>query len=111
MMSKRMWKTMLFASTIKLFLFLQRGYSNLCRHRVGYGKIWEDLTKDFIEGLPESNNFDTIFVVVDRLSKYSHFIPLKHPFIAKQMVAMFVKEIVRLHGFPCSIVLDREDFY
>lgn len=55
---------------------------------------------NFIEGLPKSGGVDTILVVVDRLTKFGHFLALKHPFTALQVVDKFVKEIVRLHGFP-----------
>ena len=62
---------------------------------------------DFIEALPRSDGFDTIWVIVDRLSKYSHFVPLRHPFNAKGLARLFVKEIIWLHGIPKSIVSDR----
>ncbi|KAD7477187.1 hypothetical protein E3N88_00323 [Mikania micrantha] len=74
-------------------------------------RIWEDISLDFIVGLPLSHKVDTIFVVVDRLSKYAHFLPLKHPFTAKMVANLFCKEIVRLHGFPRSIISDRDTIF
>ena len=66
---------------------------------------------DFITCLPKSNGFEAILVVVDRLSKYSHFIPFKHPFTARSIAAIFVKEVVRLHGIPESILSDRDPLF
>ena len=65
---------------------------------------------DFIKGLHKSAGMNTILVVVDRLSKYEHFIALKHPFTAANVAGIFVKEIVWLHGVPNSIVSNRENF-
>ena len=70
-------------------------------------QIFEDISMDFIEALPKSEGYDTIWVIVDRLSKYCHFIPLKHPFDAQLLAKVFVREYVRLHGIPNSIVSDR----
>ncbi|XP_019459958.1 PREDICTED: DNA gyrase subunit A, chloroplastic/mitochondrial-like [Lupinus angustifolius] len=54
---------------------------------------------------------DTIYVVVDRLTKYVHFFALGHPYSAKDVATVFLKEVVRLHGFPNTIVSDRDPLF
>lgn len=63
-------------------------------------RIWENISLDLITGLPKSKGFEAILVVVDRLSKYFHFIAMKHPYTAKKIAEVFIREIVRLHGVP-----------
>ena len=66
---------------------------------------------DFISGLPRSRGYDTILVVVDRLSNYNHFILLKHPYTARSVAEIFVKDIMCLHEIPKSILSDRDPLF
>jgi hypothetical protein len=66
---------------------------------------------DFIEGLPKVGGKSVILTIVDRFSKYAHFIPLGHPYMAASVAHAFFDDIVRLHGFPTSIVSDRDPVF
>jgi hypothetical protein len=72
---------------------------------------WQDISLDFIEGLACSDSFNCILVVVDRFTKYSHFVPLKHPFTAQMVATKFLDTVVKLHGPPLSIVSDRDKVF
>lgn len=72
---------------------------------------WKIITMDFIEGLPRSNSFNCILVVVDRFSKYAYFLPLSHPFIALQVAVLFMINIFKLHDLPQAIVSDRDKIF
>ena len=68
---------------------------------------WDDITMDFVTALPRTRaGYDMIWVIVDRLTKVTHFVPLKTGCFLEKMAQLYVKEIVRLHGVPRSIVSD-----
>jgi hypothetical protein len=66
---------------------------------------------DFIEGLPLSEHANIILVVVDRLTKYAHFLALKHPYTASSVAKVYLDNIVKLHGVPLSIISDRDKVF
>lgn len=72
---------------------------------------WSEISIDFIEGLPKSRGNDVILVVVDRLTKYAHFIPLSHPYNVQKVANIFMDHIIKLHGPPTVIVSDRDPIF
>ena len=74
-------------------------------------QVWDDVSMDFITGLPQSRGYTTIMVVVDRLSKYAHFAPLPARFDALKVAHLFINTVVRHHGFPKSLVSDRDSVF
>lgn len=74
-------------------------------------KVCENLSMDFIEGLPTSGGYITILVMVDRLSKYAHFITIKHPMASLQLVQVLQENIFKLYGVPKSIISDRNRLF
>lgn len=69
---------------------------------------WQVVSMDFIEGLPRSGRFNCILVVVDKFSRYAHFIPLSHPFSAADVAMAFMDNIYKLHSLPEQIISDRD---
>jgi hypothetical protein len=73
--------------------------------------VWADIAMDFIEGMPKVGGKTVILTVVDRFSKYAHFLPLAHPYTVESVARVFFAEIVRLHGVPQSIVSARDPVF
>ncbi|KAJ3703272.1 hypothetical protein LUZ61_006977 [Rhynchospora tenuis] len=72
---------------------------------------WQSVGLDFITGLPRSRGKDVILVVIDRLTKYGHFIPLTHPFTAATIAQVFLDNVYKLHGLPQNLVSDRDPLF
>jgi hypothetical protein len=69
---------------------------------------WEEITMDFIVGLPRTQSgYDSIWVIVDQLTKVAHFIPVKTTYSIPQLAELYMLRIVCLHGMPKKIVSDR----
>jgi hypothetical protein len=70
---------------------------------------WEHITMDFVVGLPRtSRGKDAIWVVVHQITKSTHFIPMKTTNSTEELVPLYMKEVLRLHGVPKSIVSGRD---
>ena len=70
--------------------------------------IWNDISMDFITGLPKSGNKSVIMVIVDHLSKYPHLCSLQHSFKTSTVAQIFMDQVFNLHGMPHSIVSDHD---
>ena len=69
---------------------------------------WEDVSMDFIVGLPKtSKGFDLVWVIVDQLTKSAYFLPVKTIYPTIQYAKMYLARIMSLHGIPKTIVSDR----
>ncbi|KAF2317261.1 hypothetical protein GH714_019139 [Hevea brasiliensis] len=97
------WPTPKTVKVVRGFLGLTGYYR---RFILNHGQLARPLTtllKKENQGLPRSYGVDCILVVVDRLSKFGHFIPLHHPYTAKSFAEIFTKEVVKLHGIPRTL--------
>lgn len=87
-------------------------------HQVPTGKLqplsipvwkWENITMDFVLGLPRTlRKHDAVWVIIDRLTKSAHFLPIQQTYSLDKLATLYIPEIVRLHGIPMSIVSDRD---
>nr|GEV15568.1 retrotransposon protein, putative, Ty3-gypsy subclass [Tanacetum cinerariifolium] len=70
---------------------------------------WEKITMDFITKLPKTTNgYDTIWVIVDRLTKSAHFLPMRENDPMEKLMKLYMKEVVTRHGVPVFIISDRD---
>lgn len=78
---------------------------------------WEEVTMDFITKLPPSQElhsgviYDSILVMVDRLTKYTHFVPCKATLTAEQLGFLVLDRLIRYHGIPAKIISDRDKLF
>ena len=70
---------------------------------------WDSISMDFVTHLPRSTKgHDSVWVIVDRLTKCAHFLPMNQKWSMDKLGELYVREVVRLHGVPESIVSDRD---
>ena len=70
---------------------------------------WDRITMDFVVGLPLTRRrHDSVWVIVDQLTKSAHFLPVRTDYSLDKLAELYIKEIVRLHGIPVSIISDRD---
>ena len=70
---------------------------------------WDRITMDFVVGLPlTGRKHDSVWVVVNRLTKLAYFLPVRTDYSLDKLAELYIKEIVRLHGIPISIISDRD---
>ena len=73
---------------------------------------WDNITMDFVFGFPlTQRKHDAVWVIVDRLTKSTHFLPVRLDYSMDRLAELYVSEIVRLHGIPLSIVSDRDPWF
>jgi hypothetical protein len=69
---------------------------------------WEEVSMDFIVGLPRTQRgYDSIWVIVDRLTKVAHFLPVKSTYSSARLTELYMERIVSLRGVPKKIMSDR----
>jgi hypothetical protein len=64
---------------------------------------WEMVSTDFVEGFPKSGRFDRVFVIMDKFSRYAHFIAISHPYMSATIAWLFLDHVFKLHSMLLSI--------
>ena len=84
----------------------QRPHDKMQQLDIPVGK-WEEITMDFITMLPRtSRGVDLIWVIMDRLTKSTHFIPIQESILVEKLAEIYVQQVVARHGVPVLVVLD-----
>ncbi|KAJ4750063.1 polyprotein [Rhynchospora pubera] len=81
------------------------------KQEVDINQAWSSISMDFISGLPKSEGKEVILVIVDRLTKYAHFLSLSHPYKASHVAQLFLDNVYKLHGLPNNIISDRDPLF
>ena len=69
---------------------------------------WEEVNMDFVMGLPRTRHqHDSVWVIIDRMTKSAHFLPVRTSYSTEDYAKLYIRELVRLHGVPLSIISDR----
>ena len=70
---------------------------------------WESISIDFVMGLPKTPaRYDAVWVIMDRLTKFTHFLPIKANCLLEKLAYLYIQEIVRLYRVPSTIILNRD---
>ncbi|KAK7266501.1 hypothetical protein RIF29_19145 [Crotalaria pallida] len=70
---------------------------------------WDNIAMDFVSDLPRTiTGYDAVWVIVDRLTKSAHFIPINMRYSMEKLAQLYIKEVIRLHGVPSNIISDRD---
>lgn len=72
---------------------------------------WDLITMDFVDGLPQSGKYNCLWVIVDKRTRYAHFLPLAHPYTASKVAQLYMTQIYKIHGLPGAIVSDRDPVF
>jgi hypothetical protein len=69
-------------------------------------QAWQVVSLDFIDGLPKSAGYTSVLVVVYKLTKYSHFLPLSRPYTSRKVAQLYLDHVFKLHGMPEELISD-----
>ncbi|KAK9032806.1 hypothetical protein V6N11_017849 [Hibiscus sabdariffa] len=89
---------------------IQATYQRICSYFFWQvpKQAWEFLTMDFIEGLPQSLKYNCILVIINKFTKYAHFIALTHPYTVVHVAKSYLDQVYKLHSQPLVIISDRD---